>query len=94
MALYHGHDRAKLLADAIAKRQDHVPLSYPSGKGHVLLPSGQQINPAKDHRTKKQRVRERRHRREHPVVPVNFPLIEQPAVLNTEPAEGGEKTNP
>ncbi len=56
----YGHDKGKMMA--AAREKGRVGLAYPSGKNHVMLESGQHINPHKDRRSKKQRVRDRRAR--------------------------------
>ena len=57
------HDKGAVLVKARADNKGNdvpVTLNYPSGKSHVLLPTGQQINPNKAHESKKERLRRRR----------------------------------
>ena len=83
----YGHDKAKLMAAG-----KPATLAFPSGHNHVLLPSGQHLNPNRSHETKKDRVRRRKMQREQQEKlaasgfrPVNFPMVPMPAQQPPDP---------
>jgi len=50
---YYGHNKGELMATGKPQA-----VSFPSGKGHVILPNGQHVNPSRGKReSKKDRLK-------------------------------------